>query len=99
MGLWLLAGLLILGGLVAGRRRGWQLKQMHGLDAQLGAGGSAYRRHRPEVTALYGVVEQHAHAFFEGQEALGRGLPQLVREEFEAYLRYGRLEWGFIRAK
>jgi hypothetical protein len=67
--------------------------------ATVGAGGSGYRRHRPEETALYGVVEQHAHAFFDGQEELGRGLPRFVREEFEAYLRCGRLEWGFIRAK
>jgi len=67
--------------------------------ATVGAGGTGYRRHRPEETALYGVVGQHAHAFFDGQEELGRGLPRFVREEFEAYLRCGRLEWGFIRAK
>ena len=67
--------------------------------ATVGAGGSGYRRHSPGDTALYGVVEQHAHAFFDGQDELGRGLPRFVREEFEAYLRCGRLEHGFIRAK
>jgi hypothetical protein len=47
----------------------------------------------------YDVVEQHADAFFEGQEERGSGLPRFVREEFEAYLTCGRLERGFIRAK
>ena len=48
---------------------------------------------------LYGVVEQQADAFFEGQGERGSALPRFVREEFEAYLRCGRLEHGFIRAK
>jgi hypothetical protein len=64
-----------------------------------GTGGAGYRRHRPEDTVLYGVVEQHAEAFFEGQVEQGRGLPRFVREELEAYLRCGRLEYGFVRAK
>jgi hypothetical protein len=61
--------------------------------------GAGYRRHRLEDTVLYGVVEQHADAFFGGQEEQGSGLPRFVREEFEAYLRCGRLEHGFARAK
>ena len=36
-------------------------------SAPAGSGGAGYRRHRPEDTVLYGVVEQHADAFFEGQ--------------------------------
>ena len=64
-----------------------------------GAGASGYGRHRPDDTVLYGVVEQHADAFFEGQDERGRGLPRFVREEFEATLHGGRLEHGFIRAK
>jgi hypothetical protein len=62
-------------------------------------GGAGYRRHRPEDTVLYSVVEQYADAFLEGQVEQGRGLPRFVREEFEAYLRCGRLEHGFVRAK
>ena len=58
--------------------------------APAGTGGAGYRRHRPEDTVLYGVVEQHADAFFEGQVEQGRALPRFVREEFEAYLRCGR---------
>jgi hypothetical protein len=48
---------------------------------------------------LYRVVEQHAEAFFAEHEARGGELPRFVREEFEAYLRCGRLEHGFVRAK
>ena len=64
-----------------------------------GAVASSDWRHRPEDTVLYGVVEQHAEAFFEAQGERGSGMAQFVREEFEAYLRCGRLEHGFIRAK
>ena len=67
--------------------------------ATVGAGASSYRRHRPEETVLYGVVEQHAEAFFEGQGERGRAMAQFVGEEFEAYLRGGRLEQCFIGAK
>ena len=86
---------------IQGRRiRDRRLQQHQGVDsASAGAGGAGYRRHRPEDTVLYGVVEQHADAFFEGQVEQGRGLPRFVREEFEAYLRCGRLEHGFIGAK
>ena len=73
-----------------------QQHERNGL-ATVGAGGAGYRRHRPEETVLYDVVEQHADAFFEGQEERGRSLPRFVREEFEAYLTCGRLERGFIR--
>ena len=59
-----------------------------------GAGASSYRRHRPEDTVRYGVVEQHANAFFEGQGERGSALPRFVRAEFEATLRCGRLEHG-----
>jgi len=73
------------------------LQQHQGIDsASAGAGGAGYRLYRSEDTVLYGVVEQHADAFFEGQVEQGRGLPRFVREEFEAYLRCGRLEHGFI---
>lgn len=33
------------------------------------------------------------------REAAGRPLPQYVREEFEAYLKCGRLEHGFLRVR
>ena len=56
-------------------------------------------RHRPEETVLYDVVERHQDAFFAYLEKEGRRVPGFVREEFEAYLRCGRLEHGFVRVK
>jgi hypothetical protein len=35
----------------------------------VGVGVSGYRRHCPEDTVFYGVVEQHAEAFFEVAKA------------------------------
>jgi hypothetical protein len=65
----------------------------------VGKGGRRYVRHRPEDTVLYDVVERHHAAFFAALEEEGRHLPGFVRDEFEAYLRCGRLEHGFVRVK
>ena len=43
------------------------------------------RRYYPELVAT--------------REVAGRPLPQYVKEEFEAYLKCGRLEHGFLRAR
>jgi len=58
-----------------------------------------YARHRPEETLLYQLVEQHYPAFLAAREAAGRPLPKYVQEEFEAYLKCGRLEHGFLRVQ
>jgi ribosomal protein S27E len=58
-----------------------------------------YVRHRPERTVLYSIIERHADAFFAYLREHGAGLPAFVREEFEATLRCGRLEEGFVRVK
>ena len=66
--------------------------------AHLAAGArpsaTAYRRHRPEETVLYQVVEAHAAALFAHLDEHDSSLPHFVREEFEAYLGCGRLERG-----
>ena len=59
----------------------------------------AYKRHRPEQIPLYALVEEHFPRFVERLEAEGVSLPHFVREEFEAYLKCGRLEFGFLRVK
>ncbi len=59
------------------------------------AGDAAFRRHEPEHTALYQVVEAHWDAFLERAEEVG-GLPKFVVREFEEYLRCGRLEHGCL---
>jgi len=58
-----------------------------------------YARHRPEATLLYQLVEQHWPAFREQRAEAGRPLPDSVQEEFEAYLKCGRLEEGFLRVR
>ena len=51
-----------------------------------------YARHRPEESLLYRIVEQHVEGFFAHLGERDAPLPGFVREEFEAYLRCGRLE-------
>src|SRR5690606_23909761 len=58
-----------------------------------------YVRHRPEETLLYRLIEEHYPAFAAAREAAGRTLPKHVRDEFEAYLKCGRLEHGFLRVR
>ena len=60
---------------------------------------AAYRRHRPEDTLLYRIVEQHYPAFAALVSEQGRALPTFAQREFEAYLRCGRLEHGFLRVR
>ena len=58
-----------------------------------------YARHCPEQRVLYQVVEQFADAFFAHLSERDATLPGFVRDEFEAFLRCGRLEHGFLRVK
>jgi len=61
--------------------------------------GHRYRRHEPEKTALYPIVEQHLSTLT-GELTLNHAsLPAFVGEEFRKYLRCGRLEHGFLRVK
>ena len=57
--------------------------------------GSGYRRHRPEETALYRVVEAQWPSFRERADERG-GLPRFVSSEFDESLRCGRLEYGCL---
>lgn len=58
-----------------------------------------YARHRPETTLLYQLVEQHYAGFRELRAEIGRPLPAYVQQEFDAYLKCGRLEEGFLRVR
>ena len=58
-----------------------------------------YRRHQPENTALYPIVEQHLSSLREELRHNEASLPHFVLNEFEDYLRCGRLEHGFLRVK
>ena len=71
-----------------------------GKDASAGAARAGeYARHRPEQTLLYQLVEQYYPAFVEHLAARERTLPVHVQREFEAYLKCGRLEHGFLRVR
>jgi ribosomal protein S27E len=58
-----------------------------------------YARHRPETTLLYQLVAEHYPRFRDRRMAEGRALPRYVEDEFEAYLKCGLLEHGFLRVK
>ncbi|MFO0041701.1 MAG: transposase zinc-binding domain-containing protein, partial [Pseudomonadota bacterium] len=56
-----------------------------------------YARHDPQRTLLYTLVQAHYPDFLAQLAAQDRPLPAYVREAFEAYLRCGVLEHGFLR--
>ena len=64
-----------------------------------GLGDVAYKRHQPEQTLLYQLVEAHYPALLNQLAQQGKSLPAHVHREFEAYLKCGRLEHGFLRVR
>ncbi len=59
-----------------------------------------YERRRPEETTLYQVVQDHVETFFaQVEQETGAGLPQFVKDEFEAFLGCGMLAHGFLRLR
>lgn len=58
-----------------------------------------YQRHRPEHTLFYRIIAQHYPALVEHLAAQSKPLPDSIQQEFEDYLRCGRLEHGFLRVR
>ena len=58
-----------------------------------------YKRHRPEQTLLYQIVDEYYPAFAALMANQGRELPGYVQREFEEFLKCGRLEHGFLRVR
>jgi ribosomal protein S27E len=56
-----------------------------------------YKRHRPENTLLYELVERYYPQFTTNLAEQNRYLPNYVEREFDDFLRCGRLEYGFLR--
>ena len=56
-----------------------------------------YKRHRPENTLLYQLVERYYPQFTTNLAEQNRYLPNYVEREFDDFLRCGRLEYGFVR--
>lgn len=61
--------------------------------------GARYKRHQPELTLLYQIVETYYPEFLDLMESQARSLPNHITKEFEAYLKCGRLEQGFLRVR
>jgi hypothetical protein len=53
-------------------------------------------RHRPETTLLYQIVHEYWPEFQAELASQDQYLPAYVIQEFEAYLKCGRLEHGFL---
>ncbi|MBW9269274.1 MAG: IS91 family transposase [Candidatus Thiodiazotropha sp. (ex. Lucinisca nassula)] len=58
-----------------------------------------YKRHRPEQTLLYQIIERHYPEFRDVMATQGKPLPLHVQQEFADYLKCGRLEHGFLRVQ
>ena len=67
-----------------------------GREASSGVGAPVYTRHRPERTLLYQLVQEYYPAFRAPLAAQGTVLPGYAEQEFEDYLKCGRLEHGFL---
>ncbi len=57
-----------------------------------------YQRRRPEQTPLHRLVRAHYEMFAaDVGRATSTGLPQFVKDDFDAYLECGILAYGFLR--
>jgi ribosomal protein S27E len=56
-----------------------------------------YKRHRPETTLLYQLIERYYPEFTYNLAEQGKYLPKYVELEFDEFLRCGQLEHGFLR--
>ncbi len=70
---------------------------MHTARNAVRESGVRYKRHQPELTLLYQIIETYYPEFLDYMESQGKALPTHIKKEFEAYLKCGRLEHGFIR--
>jgi hypothetical protein len=60
---------------------------------------AAYKPHQPEQTLLYQLVDAHYPALVDQLAQQGKPLPEHIHREFEAYLKCGRFEHGFLRVR
>ncbi len=59
-----------------------------------------YERHRPEQTALYRLVQQHAASFIIHSEAsTGAEIPWFLKDEFDDFPECGILAHCFLRLR
>ena len=59
-----------------------------------------YERRRPEETILHCLVREHLETFLaQVQARTGMGLPEFVKDEFEAFFECDILAHGFLRMR
>ena len=70
-----------------------------GCSAERAEKRATYERRRPEKSALYGIVAEHAETVFAEAEARseGGGYPKYVKDEVRAFIGCGLLQHGFAR--
>ena len=56
-----------------------------------------YQRRDPKQTPCYRILHQHLRFFISAREAEQRPLPAYVKEELQAFLECGILNYGFLR--
>lgn len=61
--------------------------------------GPPHKRHRPETTLFYGIIDRYYPEFRAYMSEQGHSLPLHVQKEFDEYLKCGRLEHGFLRVQ
>lgn len=72
---------------------------MSSFGTQAANSSKRYERHRPETTLLYQLVAQYYPQFQTLMARQETPLPGYIQQEFEAYLKCGRLEHGFLRVR
>ncbi len=60
---------------------------------------AGYVRHRPATTLLYQIIDEYWPEFQAELASQDKYLPAYVTQEFEAYLKCGRLEHGFFMVR
>jgi hypothetical protein len=68
-----------------------------GLSACQKAPKADYERHNPQKNLLYQIIHRHWSSFAAQCEANAHPVPNFIKKEFEAYLRCGVLDYGFVR--
>ena len=74
------------------------LPSRQGLQARPNS-AAVYVRHRPETTLLYQIVNEYWPEFQAELASQDKYLPAYVTQEFEEFLKCGRLEHGFLRVR
>lgn len=79
------------------------MERVTGVEQQgLKRNGGTYRQRQPLETIFHQVIDEHFPNFLskleqQGDEALRAKLPDHVEAEFDAYLKCGILEHGFVK--